>query len=224
MEGIGCGQRFTSSLISRREIAPGILEVSMAKPKGFAFIPGQFVRIYLDGTPREYTIVSGKDADTIDLCIALVEWGQFSTLITKAPLGGRIQFSGPHGHFIFQESPRRSVFVATGTGIAPFVAFCRGGINGDILLQGVAVQEQLIYNNVLKDCFEKYVPCISNPEPARCNQDGVYAGRVTEYLKSMLVPGVYDFYVCGQRNMVADVTALIDEAFGRSRLFIENYG
>lgn len=194
------------------------------KPDDFSFIPGQFIRPYLDDIPRDYTIVSPTESDHIDFCIAPVVGGRFSSFITTCPIGQQIQFSGPHGHFVFQNSPRQSIFVATGTGVAPFVAFCRSGISGSTLLHGVSDPDQLIYKDVLAGCFEKYVPCISKMKQNNNSSSELYPGRVTDYLKQMIVPGAYDFYVCGQRNMIGDVTALIDDMFDSSRLFIENFG
>jgi ferredoxin-NADP reductase len=214
---------FVSTLVFRREIAPGILEIGISKPDNFAFVPGQLVRFYLEDTSRDYTIVCHEHNEIIELCVALVDGGRFSHFITTCPIGHLIQFSGPHGRFVYQKSPRQSIFVATGTGVAPFVAFCRSGITGATLLQGVSVPEQLIYKTVLEGCFEKYVPCISQLGSAGNALKGGYAGRVTDYIKAKIVPGVYDFYVCGQTNMIADVTALIDDMYSDSRLFVENY-
>lgn len=224
MEGVNQGQQYTSPLLSRKEIAPGIFEISIVKPDAFDFVPGQFIRCYLGDTPRDYTIVSPAKSDSIDFCIAQIDGGRFSTFITTCPRDQQIQFSGPHGHFMFQNSPRPSIFVATGTGVAPFVAFCRSGRVASTLLHGVSGPDLLIYRDVLEGCFEKYVPCISRREHAHNSLDAAYPGRVTDYLKKMLAPGAYDFYVCGQRNMVADVTALVDDTFDGSRLFIENFG
>lgn len=223
MERLRQNQMFTAPLISRREIAPEILEITILKPDDFAFIPGQFIRFHHDGTPRDYTILSHKNSDVIEFCIALVDGGHFSNFITTSPIGHQIQFSGPHGHFVFRESSRSSIFVATGTGVAPFVAFCRDGITCSILLQGASNSDELIYKDALESCSEKYVPCVTNTEPVLDSINEPYVGRVTDYLETMLISDVYDFYVCGQRSMIADVTKLIDDMYSSSRLFIENF-
>ena len=215
--------RFASPLVSTREIAPGILEVRMARPAGFRFLPGQFVRFVVDDYQRDYTIVSQPDAQTIDFCIALVEEGRFSHTIGKTKPGKRFHFSGPHGHFIFQKSAHRPVFVATGTGVAPFVAFCRSGAKDALLLHGVATSDQLIYRYLLESCLYSYIPCISGAFEKKSPPEGAFAGRVTAYLEKMLASDIYDFYLCGHRAMIRDVTALIDDRFGGSRLFIENF-
>ena len=41
------------------------------------------------------------------------------------PVGSTIQIHGPHGHFVLQEPITDSIFVATGTGVAPMRAFAQ---------------------------------------------------------------------------------------------------
>ena len=223
MERVTNGGRMASSLVSSREIGPGILEVSMERPAGFTFLPGQFIRFIVDEHPRDYTIVSAPEAGTLDFCIALVDGGRFSDLIAGASAGDRFEFSGPHGYFIFQESPRRPVFVATGTGVAPFAAYCRSGVTRAVLLHGVTAADQLIYRSLLEPSLDGYIPCISGPLDSSGNLKGAFAGRVTDYLGTLLAPGIYDFYLCGRRTMITAVTALIDDRFDGSRLFVEHF-
>jgi ferredoxin-NADP reductase len=210
-------------LVDRHWLVPGILELRLTRPAGVTFVPGQFLRFVMDGYVRDYTMVSAPDADTIDFCIAMVDGGRFSTSIQRAAIGTSFQLTGPHGHFVFQGAVNPAVLVATGTGIAPFVAYCRGGVGTGLLLHGVGTPDRLIYREILRSGVSDYVPCISRPG---YNLDGLgkaFAGRVTRYLETQLKPGTYDFYLCGRGGMIRDVTAMIDERFGDSRLFIENY-
>jgi hypothetical protein len=46
---------------------------------------------------------------------------------------------------------------------------------------------------------------------------------VTDYLQKNLAPGEYDFYLCGRREMIHDVTLLIDERFEGSLIYTEIY-
>jgi ferredoxin-NADP reductase len=163
------------------------------------------------------------DAETIDFCIAVVEGGRFSAAIQTADTGTRFQLSGPRGHFVFQGPLNPAVFVATGTGVAPFVAFCRSGVGAAFLLHGVGSPDRLIYRDILQPAVDNYVPCISRPAEAKGNRKRAFPGRVTHYLEQQLKTGTYDFYLCGRRAMIRDATAIIDQRFGDSRLFIETY-
>lgn len=210
-------------LRERRWLAPGVLELRLHRPEDFTFIPGQFLRFVMDGYQRDYTMVSDAHAESIDLCIAMVDGGRFSGEILTADIGAALPVSGPHGHFVYQGVANPAVFVATGTGVAPFVAFCRGGVGNALLLHGVSTTDQLIYREFLQPVLSGYVPCISQPDEHADDPTDAYPGRVTHYLEQELGPGVYDFYLCGRRAMIRDATAIIDRQFGDSRLFIETY-
>lgn len=223
MEGVNDMPEYTASLVNRHWPAPGILELRLTRPADVSFFPGQFLRFVMDGYERDYTLISAPEAETIDFCIAMVEGGRFSGDIQKAKIGARLLLSGPHGRFVFQGPLNPAVFVATGTGVAPFVAFCRSGVGAALLLHGVGTPERLIYRDVLQSALHGYVPCISRPSESRSRTEHHFSGRVTDYLERRLKPGTYDFYVCGQRAMIRDVTAIIDDRFSESRLFIETY-
>lgn len=223
MERVDNYSVFSSSLVAYHPVAPGILEVRIERPAGFTFLPGQFIRFYVDDVPRDYTIISAPHSQSIDFCIALVEGGRFSTLISRAMAGDTFKLSGPHGHFIYNRSANKSIFVATGVGVAPYVSFCRSGIKDAMLIHGVSTPDKLIYRRLLQPHLGTYIPCISQQFEKNEQLGEAYSGRVTDYLKTSLPQDTYDFYLCGQRNMIRDATALIDDNFEGSRLFIENF-
>jgi ferredoxin-NADP reductase len=215
--------RFRASLVDRHWLAPGILEVRLGRPADVAFIPGQFLRFAMDGYDRDYTMVSAPDAGTIDFCIAIVDGGRFSGDILAADIGTAFRLTGPHGHFVFQGPVNPAVFIGTGTGVAPFVAFCRSGGADALLLHGVGTPDRLIYRHLLQGAVRGYVPCISQPSETVGLPPNAFSGRVTRYLEQQLKAGTYDFYLCGRRSMIRDATAIIDDRFGDSRLFVETY-
>ncbi|HSO18938.1 MAG TPA: FAD-binding oxidoreductase [Desulfosarcina sp.] len=224
MERVTGAAPVASALEARHWLAPGILEVRLRRPAGFDFIPGQFARLVMDDYVRDYTMVSGPKDDSLVFCIAVVEKGRFSQKILDSAVGTPFLLTGPHGHFVYQGTVNPPVFVATGTGIAPFAAFGRSGIGGDaLLLHGAGSPDQLIYRDLLQTAVRNYVPCVSRPCAAGRLPADAFGGRVTRYLEQRLESGRYDFYLCGRRAMIRDATAIIDRRFGQSRLFIETY-
>jgi len=110
------------------------------------------------------------------------------------------------------------VFVATGTGIAPFVSMGLSGCNGFTLLHGIRNPDERYYADVFERTAGIYVPCISGPgSPV----PGAFPGRVTGYVAEDLPAGEYDFYLCGRTEMIRDVTRIVDRRFPASRVFIE---
>lgn len=45
--------------------------------------------------------------------------------------------------------------------------------------------------------------------------------KASEYLAKRLTPSDYDFYLCGEREMIRNVTLLVDERFPGSLLYRE---
>lgn len=218
--GIGA---YTAQLIDRRWLAPGMIEMRLRRPADLTFIPGQYLRFLMDGYQRDYTMVSAPDADTIDFCIAVVDQGRFSHAILAAKIGTAFALAGPLGYFVFQPSSNPAVLVATGTGIAPFVAFRRSGVQHALLLHGVSSPERLVYGSLLQAGCRGYVACISRPFEAAPGLRPTFAGRVTGYLENELPAGTYDFYLCGRWPMIRDAAAIIDAKFSDSRMFVELY-
>ena len=162
------------------------------------------------------------EADELALCVRLVANGRFSPRLARASSGDRFRITAPFGYFTYKASSRPAVFVATGTGIAPFVAFARAGIRGFDLLHGGRNASALYYQEILADSARTYTPCISGIS-SRESLPGSFAGRVDQYLATVFPEGVYDFYLCGLSEMIRDVTRVIDLRFPDSRLFMEAF-
>jgi NAD(P)H-flavin reductase len=124
---------------------------------------------------------------------------------------------------VFRTSDNTPVFVATGTGIAPFVAYQRSGVSGFILLHGVSNEQQMIYRTRLEVHSRRYVPCLGRASRNKTDGSGPFIGRVTDYVNHVLPPGEYDFYLCGRREMIYDVLTVIDDKFTTSRVYTERY-
>ena len=211
-------ENYASELIERRWLSNKTFELTLTKPKSFEYLPGQWIRLIHGPVERDYSLVSAPTDPNLALCIRNIENGILSPGLSSAPVGSHFNFSGPHGYFTFRPSIRPAVFVATGTGLAPFVSMARSGVTGFILLHGVKSAENHYYASVFKSTAKQYVPCISDTG----RSSGAYfRGHVTDYLRKNLAPGLYDFYLCGHRDMIRDVTLLVDEKFSGSFIFTE---
>ena len=94
----------------------------------FEFKAGQFVSMLEtkeDGKSitRAYSIASAARGREFDLCLNRVPHGYFSNFLCDLKEGAEVKFHGPHGHFNLREPLHDSIFVATGTGIAPMRGF-----------------------------------------------------------------------------------------------------
>jgi ferredoxin-NADP reductase len=207
-------------LLKRQWLSDKSFEIMISSPPGFQFKPGQRISLSLGGHVRDYSIVSAPQESELIFCIRSVAGGKLSTLLSVADIDAPLSFYGPHGYFTFRPSPRPAVFVATGTGIAPFCSMARAGISDFALLHGVRTPEDLYYAEQFKQSAHKYVPCLTEAKKLPSN---AFQGKVTDYLEQNLPSGAYDFYLCGRREMIRDATLLIDERFPDSLVYTEMF-
>lgn len=172
--------------------------------------PGQYVTIGIEAdgqlVQRPYSPASVDPvARTVELYVRRVPLLRFTGLLWRLPAGHRLRVTGPRGLFLLDEADSRDhLFVASGTGIAPFVTMVRSlatrlaiptpasRLATAVVLHGVSHARELGY----RDWFERmatgspvepatgtslglsYVPSISRPaDPANAGWSGS-VGRV----------------------------------------------
>src|SRR6202158_6167545 len=102
------------------------LEFQVATVPGFGFVAGQWLSFRTtkpDGEEitRAYSIASPPEDDNrFALCLNRVQDGFMSNYLCDMKVGEEIRCQGPFGDFILRPPLRDTVFIATGTGIAPF--------------------------------------------------------------------------------------------------------
>lgn len=107
------------------------LEFVVDELESFPYAPGQFLStVAVDSRGKEqtraYSMASAPRGNRIELCVNRVEGGFFSNYLadlTDLVPGETVQFYGPNGHFLLREPLTDSIFISTGTGIAPIRAF-----------------------------------------------------------------------------------------------------
>ena len=196
-------------------------ELRLSRPEGFSFRAGQHIRLKCQGLERDYSLVNGPEETPMAICIRHVPEGALSPHLASLEPGTELLFSGPHGHFRFRPSDRPPVFVATGTGIAPFASMARSGVRDFLLIHGVREPEEVYYEALFRGAAAEVVPCLTGCGPEERPRPDSFSGRVTAYLKANLARRDYDFYLCGREEMIRDVTLLVDEAFPGSRVYSE---
>jgi ferredoxin-NADP reductase len=212
---------YATALVHRRWLSAKAFEIGLSRPAGFDFQAGQSICFVHEGRTRHYSLTNGPAEPGLSLLVRHLREGVFTPVLAEAELGTRFQYTGPHGYFLFRPSQRPAVFVATGTGIAPFMAMFRSGIHAALLLHGVRTADELYYERFLRTLPVRYVACLSENDAAESPADRAYAGKVTGYLKNRLDRRAYDFYLCGRQDMVRDVTLLADEYFPASHIYTE---
>lgn len=212
----------TTSVAASRRLGPDVFELAFKRPAGFDFSAGQRLRIHLGEASRDYSIASPPGADRLTICLRRFAGGRVSPHLSTLRAGAPVTVSGPYGHFRFQASGPPAVFVATGTGIAPFRAMVLDGRRPHLVIHGVPVAAARFYREDFQAAAVAYTACLSRENGAP-HGDGCFTGRVTRYLQQRLPPGAYDFYLCGRQEMIRDATLILDERFGGGRVYTEAF-
>ncbi len=101
------------------------LEFEAEGAQHFGFVPGQWLSLTHtkpDGEEitRAYSIASPPDGNRFAFCLNRVQDGYMSNYLCDLKVGAQIFGHGPFGNFILKPPLRDTLFIATGTGIAPF--------------------------------------------------------------------------------------------------------
>lgn len=211
------------ALLQRRWLTKNVFELELTRPPSWEFKPGQTIRFINESLERYYSLISTPQDSNLILCVYYATQGSFSPLLADADIGTNFSVTGPHGYFTYNHSERTPVFVATGTGIAPFVSMGRSGVTGFILLHEVEQTDDLYYQDLFRKIAAEYIPCISGPPTTGSLPPGAFRGSAAGFIKKNLPTASYDFYMCGKSQMIREVTLLVDEQFPGSYVFKEVY-
>ena len=228
------------------EIAPGLAIVGVrAIQEPFPFEPGQYATLGLVNEAgkliqRPMSVSSSADdLSEYEFFIRLVEGGEFTTLLWQIGLGDPINIKGPKGKFMLQPDGRRCLFVASGTGLAPFMSMLdtlrdRGQTRDIALLHGASFDHDLAWRDELSDLANggggmpmRYVATVSRPHA--CPDWTGPTGRVETILESQLdehgmTAENTTMYLCGNPEMVSAVEEIAaDRGFAPEQVRKELY-
>jgi ferredoxin-NADP reductase len=169
---------------------------------------------------REYSIYSSEENKNLEILVKEVEGGYFSPKLKHLKPGDLVEVHGPFGKFNLdtkKQHTHKHVFIASGTGIAPFHSMIKSYPNIDYqLIHGVRYAsegyEKAEYEN------NRYALCTS-----RDNRSD-FKGRLTEYLKQTNFEKNTCFYLCGNSDMIFDSMEILKEkGFDREDVNVEVY-
>ena len=183
----------TVELLQRRWLSKRSFEIELTRPPSFEFKAGQTVLFIHESLKRYYSLLSTPADPNLALCVHFVQKGLFSPVLANAEIGTRFRVTGPHGYFTFRPSARQPVFVATGTGIAPFISMGRSGVTDFILLHEVEFAEDLYYHNLFRKISLNYVPCLLKPLPGDIQPPGTFHAKQPTLLEKSCSPQVMTF-------------------------------
>ncbi len=212
-------------ILERQEIAPGLLRLRVERPAGFEFRAGQHVKFGVPGNLPSYTLASDPDEPHLEFFIELQSGGRLSDRLRSIGEGARTAI-GPagKGSFVIDPSVPNHVFVATVTGIAPFVSILREQARHGfpagrfIVLHGASYVPEFGYADELTELAAahpdrlEYLPTVSRPQDSRNRGWSGATGRVDALLAEALrrrglTANATAVYACGNSGMIRNVRA-----------------
>ncbi|MCX7887033.1 MAG: FAD-binding oxidoreductase [Verrucomicrobiae bacterium] len=196
-----CAVNLKPKVISVRNVARCAYVLRLER-LGLVFRAGQSITLGLGRmrVNREYTIYSGEHDEHLEVLIREVQNGTVSPALRRCQPGDELECAGPYGRFVIEnpeDTSRRYLFVATGTGIAPFHAFVRSYPSLNYrLVHGVRLLEERY--DMLDYAAGRYFACVSR------ENGGDFHGRVTDFLRLHRTNPQTICYICGNGRMISE--------------------
>lgn len=223
-----------ATLASVTRLSPTTLAFALAVAPADAvgFLPGQYVSVLVPGTDqkRSYSFSSTPGAAELGFLVRDIPAGLMSRFLREATPGIGLTFSGPSGSFYLRDVKRPLLFLAGGTGLAPFLSML-----GRLQQTGAPFSIHMVYgvttdaDLVGLDQLDAYVQAIPGFTYRVCVADASSAHPDKGYVTSYIAPdhlhgGDADVYLCGPPAMVDAVrTHLTENGLNPANFYYEKF-
>lgn len=195
------------------------------------FPVGSYIQPLIGGyVPRAYSVVSSAET-TCTIIVSFSGQGVGARFFAQAPVGTEIKVYGPFDDFPYRAATGRpKVFIATGTGVAPFVEMVLLAINEGVeslLLMGSSTLVDIPFYNYFEELSSKYknfhfMPVLSRADSSWKGRRG-YVGQILPGIRDQLL--ACDIYVCGVPPMISDVKNVLSKMdIPKEQIFVQKFG
>jgi all-trans-retinol 13,14-reductase len=242
--------KFTTAF--KKQLIPKTHFLTFQTDSELDFNPGQFFSLEVaPKTFRAYSTVEvsknppsffSNDLKTLDkgnyvsFMISTKPGGPASEYFENIEAGEELNAIGPSGKFSLHTSQKAKVFIATGTGLAPFVPMIK-----DVFAENKEAEVYLFfavwdkpsdfamdffkefYNNPEYPNFKIYT-VIDEPKESDLDEFNL-GGRVTTEVPKIIsdIPS-YDYYLCGHPAMVTAMNEVLEQNGATGSIYMEKFG
>lgn len=201
------------------------IRIQLNEPNDISFEAGQYVQLVVPPydkiktpTQRAYSISSApKDKNILELIIRLVPNGIATTYVHKfLKENDKIEFVGPFGDFVRQDTKADMICAAGGSGMAPIKSIINDMINKNIMDRniwyffGANTYKDMYFKDELEEISKQYpnfhfVPSLSSPKPEDNWQGevGIITNVIEKYLQNIITKDSQkEGYLCGSPGMI----------------------
>ena len=191
------------------------LRFQLPPGKELHFKSGQFVQVFVPqpDKPRRtsYSIASApQNTNNFELCVTWVDGGKSSTYLHSLKVGDKVTIMGPLGKFTQPDLlPRDVVFIATGSGIAPFRSMIHDQLARNTprrlnLIYGNRHDQDIIYKKdweqlAMENANFRALFTLSRPSDQWTGTKGYVQEKIADFIPH---PKENDFYICGLTPMI----------------------
>ncbi len=184
----------------------------------FQFLPGQYVDIIARKIRRSYSIaLNDYDKNELTFYIKKYDGGMMSKYIfSQMKLNDLVQINGPRGTFFARPSPRKKLILATGTGIAPFVAMLSSGqldMNHASIFWGLRNPDDFFTLDLPDELYSGIQRIVSRPDAHWKGAVGHVQNVAMNQISDLTD---YEVYACGNPQMIGSASEQL-ELHGLSR-------
>ena len=205
-------------------MSPTTRDITLELPECATWEAGQYALVRVAPFEwRPYSLASAPGR-TARLLVDVRTKGMGASWASATAPGDDVDLELPYGHWLVTtdrgtteaEAPHRRIFIATGTGIAPFLAaFEPGRRDDDILIVGCSRTEDDLTGRAGTP-LPRLIRCVS-----REAVPGTFHGRITDYLNAEGIDPQATYYVCGSARIVRDISRIIQA--GGARVSYETF-
>ena len=216
--------RHRATVQHARWMSPTTRDITLELPECTTWEAGQYALVRVAPFEwRPYSLASAPGR-TVRLLVDVRTKGLGASWASTIAPGDDVDLELPYGHWLVTtdndtteaEAPHRRIFIATGTGIAPFLAtFELDRRNDDILIVGCSRTEDDLTGRI-DTPLPRLIRCVS-----REAAPGTFHGRITDYLNAEGIDPQATYYVCGSAHIVRDISRIIQA--GGARVSYETF-
>lgn len=217
-------QQYRAVVVSTKRLDGKVQDVRfrVTGPLGFEYLAGQYCSFFVGtATRRTYSLSTQPGTDEIGVCVNTIPGGLGSQWLLGLTPGDTVEFLGPLGRFVVDKaSPKKKVFIATGTGISPIHSMIL-----DVLLNhepstsghalalywGLRYEEDIFWKEEFENLSKKYTKfqfhlTLSRSGPSWTGMQGRVTELVEVHEKDI---SANEYYLCGSRQMIYDMRAML---------------